>query len=217
MLLASVGATPATAQLPSESMPVPIADEHVLIGKYRFVEGHDGLKIAVDLNADHTAEYRITQGKHDAEFITAKGFWTRDGESIHIHNKPGPVRLEPAAPPKHDPTLRLAVMANNVDGSPAEGLGVTWADADGLYAMTDGRHVSDKGVKIAASHAYVMRAADRKILRTLDLRNGSNSFRLTYYPSDEEPFDISAIALDARADVIEVEVGTSYAHLAKLK
>lgn len=212
---ASFGAAPAATQLPSNSLPVFIADERLLIGRYRYVERDDGMKIAVDLNADHTAIYRITEGKENDEFIVAKGYWTLADDTIHIHNKPGPVRLDVAAPPTRDPAVPLSVTAKNVDGTPADGLGVTWRDADGLFVMTGGRHVSSKNVRIGQPQAYVMRLGDRKILQTLDLKGGMNSFRFTYHPSDEEPFDIPAIALDAKATVIEVEVGTSYARLTK--
>jgi len=48
-------------------------------------------------------------------------------------------------------------------------------------------------------------------------RGGPNSFRFTYYPSDVEPFDIPAIALDPRADRLEVEIGTAYARLDRVR
>lgn len=37
-----------------------------------------------------------------------------------------------------------------------------------------------------------------------------------YPPSDQKPFDIAAMALDDRAQVIEVEVGTAQAKLRRV-
>lgn len=41
--------------------------------------------------------------------------------------------------------------------------------------------------------------------------NGPNSYRFTYHPSDVEPFDFQARALDAMADKLEVELGSTSA------
>lgn len=217
LLPAALTAAGAQAQLPSNSLPAFIADERTLIGKYRYEEAHDGMKVAVDLNADHSAAYRITTGADDAAFMEATGVWTLQDDVIHIHNTPGPVRLDAEGPPARDPGVALSVTVRNADGSPAEGLGVTWPDAQGLFVMTGGRHQTRREEPIAASQAYVLRLADRKVLGTIDLRaGGPNSFRFRYRPSDVEPFDIPAIALDARAAVIEVEVGTAQAKLRRV-
>lgn len=205
---------PASAQLPSNSVPAFIRDERVLIGQYRYVERADGMKIDVDLNADRTAIYSIKSGADDADFMKAEGVWSYDGDTIHIHNHPGPVRLDQAAPASRDATVGLAVSIVNADGTESRGLGVTWPDANGLFVMTGGRYSWSKAEVGKASRFYVLRLGDRKVLSEAALTpNGPNSFRFTYHPSDVEPFDIPAIALDERADRLEVEVGTSYARL----
>lgn len=108
-------------------------------------------------------------------------------------------------------------MASNEDGTPAEGLGVTWADADGLYMMSDGGHTTRPNDITKASKVEVVRASDRKILQTVEFKpGGPNSFRFTYYQSDQGPFDIPAIALDARGEMLEVEVGTAQAKLKRV-
>ncbi|WP_230769980.1 hypothetical protein [Sphingomonas sp. Leaf4] len=217
LLFLVAGAGTAGAQLPSNSRPAFIADERVLIGKYHYEETSDDFKMDVHLNADHTALYRITTGKDQAEFIRLTGFWTLDNPHIHIHNKPGPVRLVAAGAPTRDPSVGLSVTAMNADGSPAEGLGVTWADANGLYMLSDGRHTTRSGEPAGAAVVEIVRASDRKILQTVNVRpGGPNSFRFTYHPSDQEPFDLAAIALDPRADTIEVEVGTAQAKLKRV-
>lgn len=201
----------------SNSLPSFIGDERVLIGKYHYEETSDNFNIDVHLNADHTALYRIRTGKNEADFISLTGFWTLDGPYIHIHNKPGPVRLKLDGVPTRNPSVALSVVAKNADGSPAEGLGVTWADAQGLYMMSDGRHTTQAGGIDKATTVEVVRSSDRKILQTVEVKpGGPNSFRFTYYPSDEEPFDISAVALDARGDMLEVEVGTAQAKLTRV-
>ena len=48
-------------------------------------------------------------------------------------------------------------------------------------------------------------------------RGGPNSYRFTYRPGEPEPFDIQAAALDARAEMIEVEAGSAAAKLRRLK
>ena len=210
-------ATPATAQLPSNSLPEFIADERVLIGKYHYEEESDGFKMDVHLNADHTALYRIRTGEDQADFISLTGFWTLDNPYIHIHNKPGPVRLEPKGTPTRDRSVGLSVEATNADGSPAQGLGVTWENANGLYMMSDGRHVTRTQEIDKATLVKIVRSSDRTILRTVKFTpGGPNSFRFTYYPSDQEPFDIPAIALDPRGDTLEVEVGTAQAKLKRI-
>ncbi len=208
----------APAQLPSNSLPAIIQDEWVLIGKYRYVERADGMKIDVEINADRSATYRIRAGADDAEFMEAKGVWTYDGDTLHIHNQPGPVRLEQAAAPVRDGKVGLAVSVKTADGSSAEGLGVTWPDASGLFAMTGGSYSWSAADVAQPKRFFVMRISDRKILREVPFQSGGpNSFRFTYYPSDVQPFDIPAIALDERADRLEVEVGTSYARLDRVR
>jgi len=205
---------PASAQLPSNSVPALIRDERLLIGQYRYVERANGMKIDVDLNADRTAVYRIRSGEGDAEFMKAESVWSYDGDTVHIHNRPGPVRLDQAAPPSRNAEVGLAVSIVNADGTEARGLGVTWPDANGLFVMTGGRYSWSKTEVGKAARFYVIRLGDRQVLSEVALTsNGPNSFRFTYYPSDVEPFDIPAIALDERADRLEVEVGTSYARL----
>ena len=44
-----------------------------------------------------------------------------------------------------------------------------------------------------------------------------NSYRFTYYPNDVEPFDFQARALDARADMLEVELGGASARLQRVR
>lgn len=44
-----------------------------------------------------------------------------------------------------------------------------------------------------------------------------NRRRFTYYPSDVEPFDFQARALDAKADLLEVELGSASATLQRVR
>jgi len=209
-----MGAVPAVAQNPSNSVPVFVADERALIGKYRFVENKEGLTVDVHLNADHTALYRVTTGEAGEEFLLAKGFWTVQGDIIHIHNRPGPVRLDVAGTPTRDPATGLSIVVDQKDGSEVTGLGVTWPDSNSLYYMAEGRHSVTAAEIGDATEFSIVRTSDSKTLQTIKLtRGGPNSFRFTYYPSDVEPFDIRAMALDARADRIEVELGTASAKL----
>ncbi len=210
-------ASPMTAQLPSNSVPAFIADERVLIGSYHYEETSDNFKMDVQLNADHSALYRITTGKDAAEFVKLTGFWTLDNPYIHIHNKPGPVRLIPAGKPIRDPSVGWSVTATNADGSPAEGIGVTWAKAGGLYMLSGGSHVAPPGDTNAPVSIEIVRSSDRKLLQTVRITpRGPNCFRFTYHLSDQEPFDLVAIALDPRATILEVEVGTAQAKLRRV-
>jgi len=208
---------PAAAQLPSNSVPVFIGDERVLVGKYHYEEAGDDFKMDVHLNADHTALYRITTGSEQAAFIDLSGYWTLDNPYIHIHNRPGPVRLEPTGTPTRDASIGFSIVAMNADGSHAEGLGVTWDEANGLSMLSEGRHTASQSEIAKATAVEVVRSSDRKVLLTVKVKPGEqNSFRFTYYPSDQEPFDIPAIALDPSADTLEVEVGTSQAQLKRV-
>lgn len=212
-----LASTPAAAQLPSNSLPAYITDQRVWVGHFRYKESEAGLTIDVRLGADHRASYRITEGPEARDFIVAEGVWTYEAGTIHIHNQPGPVRLDPAGAPVRDPAVALSVTVRLPDGAPAQGLGVTWKDAGGLYAMADGRHVVSANETVGAREVYLLRLADRKVLQKIAVKpGGPNSFRFTYHPSDQEPFDIPAIALDPEAQVLEVEVGTSYARLSRV-
>ncbi len=110
------------ALAPASSETVP--DRQLLVGKYHFEEA--GLKVDVDLNADGSARYQVNAGR-------AVGLWIVRGSRVHIYNKPGPVRFEQAGAPTRDPSVALRVVAQLPDGSPAEGLGVTWPNAAGIY------------------------------------------------------------------------------------
>ncbi len=213
-----MGAVPAVAQNPSNSVPVFVADERVLIGKYRFVENKEGLTVDVHLNADRTALYRVTIGGAEEEFLLAKGFWTVQGDTIHIHNRPGPVRLDVAGTPTRDPATGLSIVVDQKDGSEVTGLGVTWPDSNSLYYMAEGRHSVTAAEIGDATEFSIVRTSDSKTLQTIKLtRGGPNSFRFTYYPSDVEPFDIRAMALDEGANRIEVELGTASAKLDRVR
>lgn len=210
-------AGPGRAQLPSNSVPAFITDERVLIGTYHYEEASDDFKMDVHLNADHSAHYRITTGKDAAEFVKLTGFWTLDNPYIHIHNKPGPVRLISAGPPTRDPSVGWSVTVTTPDGSPAEGIGVTWANSNSLYMLSNGSHVAARGDTDDSLTVAIVRSSDRKVLQTIRVTpRGPNRFRFTYYPSDQEPYDLVAFALDPRAEMLEVEVGTAQAKLRRV-
>lgn len=202
---------PATAQVEPEY--VYIADPRVLVGKYHYEE--KGFTIDVSLSADGTALYLVGVGSGG---IRAEGVWEVHGDKIHIHNRPGPVRLDPAGTPTRDPSVALRVAATLPDGSPAEGLGVTWPGAAGLFYMTDGQHETRKEEGPVAGEVTIVRASDGKTLASFSkTAGGPNSHRFTYHPSDVEPFEYKAAALDLRADVLEVEVGSASAKLRRVR
>lgn len=189
------------AVAPASSQTVPVPDRQLLVGKYHFEEA--GLKVDVDLNADGTARYQVNAGR-------AVGFWAVQGNRVHIYNKPGPVRLEQAGAPTRDRTVALRVVAQLPDGSPAEGLAVTWPNAAGLYDMSDGKNETGLEDGLVVGEVSIQREADGRVLATFVVKaGGPNNYRFTYYPSDVEPFDFQARALDAKAEVLEVELGSA--------
>jgi hypothetical protein len=218
LAIALAAFSPAPALCPqheSNSLPAYIADERVLVGKYHFDE--EGFTVDVSLNADKTALYSIGMGAEEGGF-RAEGFWTLSDGIIHIHNRPGPVRLERAGAPTTDPTVALSVTAKLPDGSPAEGLGVSWPGSPGFMYMSDGRHDTRRQEGPITGEVTISRSGDRKPLASFVKKaDGPNAYSITYYPSDVEPFDLSAMALDPKADVIEVEVGTASAKLARVR
>jgi hypothetical protein len=197
------------AVAPASSQTVPVPNRQLLVGKYHFEEA--GLKVDVDLNADGTARYQVNAGRAD-------GFWmVREGR-VHIYSKPGPVRLEQAGAPTRDPRVALRVVAQLQDGSPAEGLAVTWANAAGLFYMSDGKNETRLEASPVLGEVSIEREADSKGLATFVMKaGGPNSYRFTYHPSDVEPFDFQARALDAKADVLEVELGSASAKLRRVR
>jgi len=80
--------------------------------------------VDVDLNIDGTARNQVNA-------VRAVGFRAIWGNRVHIYNKPRPVSLEQAGAPTGDPSVALRVVAQLPDGSPAEGLAVTWPNAAG--------------------------------------------------------------------------------------
>jgi hypothetical protein len=140
------------------------------------------------------------------------------GDRIHIFNKPGPVKLVLAGAPTRDPSVALRVVAQLPDGSPAEGLAVTWPNAAGLFYISDGKNETRPEEGPVIGEVSVEREADNKALATFVMKaGGPDSYRFTYHPSDIEPFDFQARALDAKADVLEVELGSASAKLQRVQ
>lgn len=126
------------------------------MGKYHFEE--EGIAVDVSLNADSTAVYSVG----GSVGIYAEGTWDIQGDRIHIFNKPGTVKLEMAGKPTRDPTVALRVVAQLSDGSPAEGLAVTWPNAAGLFYMSDGKNVTRLEEGPVIGEVSIEREAGRK-------------------------------------------------------
>jgi hypothetical protein len=170
--------------------------------------------VDLSLNADSNAVYSVGGSVE----IRAEGTWDVRGDRIHVFNKPGPVKLHLAAAPPRDPNVALRVVAQLPDGSPAEGLAVTWPNATGLLYISDGKSETGLGEGPVLGEVSIEREADSKGLATFVAKSGGpNSYRFTNQPSDVEPFDFQARALDAKADVLEVELGSSSATLQRVR
>lgn len=203
------------AQAGSGTRYVVIADPSVLVGHYRLEEGE--FAIDVRLNADRTAVYTVKEGEGGGG-IRAEGRWTVEGDRIHIRNTPGPVSLEASGPPTVDAAAALSIVATLPDGTPAEGLAVTWPGAGALFYMSDGVHRVGAADGPIAGEVSIMRESDSRPLATFRMSPGApNSYRFTYRPSDPEPVHIQAAALDARAEMIEVEAGSAAAPLRRVR
>ena len=210
-------ATPAAAQRIDTDVGryAVISDPRILVGHYRLEEGE--FSIDVRLNADKTASYVVTMDKRGGG-LRADGIWDYRGDRVHIHNAPGPVSLVQAGNPTTDAAVALTIVATLPDGSPAEGLAVTWPGADALFYMSDGRHRRTREEGAVAGEVSIVRESDSKELVTFTVkRGGPNVYRFTYRPSDPEPFDIQAAAMDMRADVLEVEAGSAAAKLRRVR
>lgn len=200
------------AAAPAIGQSVFVPDRQLLVGKYHFEE--EGIAVDVSLNADSTAVYSVG----GSVGIRAEGTWDVRGDRIHIFNKPGPVKLEMASKPSRDPSVALRVVAQLSDGSPAQGLAVTWPNAAGLFYMSDGKNETRLEEGPVVGEVSIEREADSKGLASFVMKaGGPNSYRFTYHPSDVEPFDFQARALDARADVLEVELGSASAKLQRVR
>lgn len=149
------------AVTPASSQTVPVPDRQLLVGKYHFEEA--SLKVDVDLNADGTARYQVNAGRAD-------GFWAVQGNRVHIYNKPGPVRLGAKGVPTRDPRVALRIVAQLPDGSPAEGLAVTWPNAAGLYDMSEGKNETGLEDGLVVGEVSIQREADGKVLTTFVMK-----------------------------------------------
>lgn len=128
------------------------------------------------------------------------------------------MRLEAKGALTRDPSVALCVVAQLPYGSPAEGLGITWPDAAGLYYMSDGKNeagLEDGLVVGGGGHSARSRRQGAGDVRRE--AGGPNSYRFTHHPSDVEPFDFQARALDAKAELLEVELGSASATLQRVR
>jgi hypothetical protein len=95
---------------------------------------------------------------------------------------------------------------------------VTWPNAAGLFYMSDRKNETRLEEGPVTREVSIEREADSKGLATFVMKaSGPNSYRFTYRPSDVEPFDFQARALDAKADVLEVELGSASAKLHRVR
>ena len=95
---------------------------------------------------------------------------------------------------------------------------MTWPDAAGLFYMSDGKNEARLEEGPAIGEVSIAREADSMGLATFVMKaRGQNSYRFTYCSSDVEPFDFEARALDAKADMLEVEVGSASAKLQRVR
>ncbi len=84
--------------------------------------------------------------------------------------------------------------------------------------MSDGKTETKLDEGPVLGEASIEREADSKGLATFVMKaGGPNSYRFTYYPSDVEPFDFQARALDAKAKVLEVALGSASAKLQRVR
>jgi len=84
--------------------------------------------------------------------------------------------------------------------------------------MSDGKNEARLEEGPVIGEVSIEREADSKGLATFAMKaGGPNSYRFIYYPSDVEPFDFQARALDAKADVLEVELGSAPAKLERVR
>jgi hypothetical protein len=215
--LVQVIGTPAIAQRVDSDVGryAIIPDQSILVGHYRMEEGE--FSIDVRLNADRTAVYNVTMDKRGGG-LRAAGVWDYRGDRIHIHNTAGPVSLDPVGTPTVDPAAALSIVATLPDGAPAEGLAVTWPEANGLFYMGDGKHRVPRTEGPVTGAVSIVRTADSKELATFIMKPGAaTSYRFIYRPSNPEPFDIQAAARDARAELLEVEAGSAAVTLQRVK
>jgi len=84
--------------------------------------------------------------------------------------------------------------------------------------MSDGKNETRPEEGPVIGEVSIAREADSKGLATFAMKAGEpNSYRFIYHPSDVEPFDFEARALDARANVLEVEIGSASAELQRVR
>ena len=92
---------------------------------------------------------------------------------------------------------------------------MTWPDAAGLLYKDDDKNEARLEDAAVIGEVSIERKADGKVLATFVMKAGG--YRFTYYPSDVEPFDFQARALDAKAELLEVELGSASATLQRVR
>ncbi len=84
--------------------------------------------------------------------------------------------------------------------------------------MNDGKNETRPEEGPVIGEVSIEREADSNWLATFVMKaGGPNSYRFIYHPSDVEPFDFQARALDAKADMLEVELGSASAKLQRVR
>ena len=84
--------------------------------------------------------------------------------------------------------------------------------------MSDGQNETGLEDASVVGKVNLQRDAGGKQLATFVMKAGApNSYRFTYHPSDVEPFDFQARALDAKVDVLQDELGSASAKLQRVR
>lgn len=84
--------------------------------------------------------------------------------------------------------------------------------------MSDGKNETRLEEGPVIGEVSIEREADSKGLATFAMKaGGPNSYRFTYAPSDVEPFEFQASALDAKVEFLEVELESASATLQRVR
>jgi len=84
--------------------------------------------------------------------------------------------------------------------------------------VSDGKNETRPEEGPVTGEVSIAREAGSRGLATFVMKvGGPNSYRFTYYPSDVEPFEFEAKALDAKAELLEVELGSASATLQRVR
>lgn len=189
--------------------------EPALPGTYQCSE--EGITITLHLDADGRFEQHMRanerlfedeDGSRGPE-TSLSGQWRVENGNLHLFEQPVTAPHISLVETRRDPSVELRVEIRTPDGAPAQGLFI----GEGEYVnvrswLEDGLLLIPKGVEWEPGKRWIVRSGDELRLAAFDAaKDGPNSLRYVYEPSEIEPFHQRGFIGGQDREIIVVPLG----------